>query len=184
MRLRIILVVLSTLGLSACQNGALRPDALFDAPLPESPIPEGCSNRGPATTPKLQLPRTEAPISRKGTDPSVDLAQVHTVNKALQDAGVWTDFNDGWSLLALELRSEGARSLAVRLRETQLPRKSEVWLCSSDKRVRQGPYREATDGDLWTPVIPGNTALVQVWLPTTLKEQFKAQLADVYGGYR
>lgn len=184
MRLRITAAVLIALGLSACQNGVPRPGALFDAPLPESPIPEGCASRGPATVPKLRLPRTEAPLSRKNTDPSVDLAQVHTVNQALQDAGVWTDFDDGWSLLSLELRSDGARSLAVRLREAQLPRKSEVWICSADKRVRQGPYREATDGDLWTPVVPGNAALIQVWLPTTLRGNFKAQLADVYGGYR
>jgi hypothetical protein len=180
---RLSLATLLVVGLTGCLGDTARPDH------PENEIaltaaPEACSARAPELAPKLRLPRTETPVSRKGTDPTLELAQVHTVNQALEQAGVWTDFDDGWSLLALELRSDGARALAVRLRDTQLPRNTAVWICSADKRVRQGPYSEATDGELWTPVVPGNRALLHVWVPTAQKSNFRAQLADVYGSYR
>lgn len=147
--------------------------------------PEGCIPQ-PAvrSVPSLRLPRTESPRVKSDAGKSLEFAQVHTVNRPLEEAGTWTDFDDGWSLLSLTLGSEGALSLAVRLRDTTLPERGEIWLCSADRRVRQGPYREATDGDLWTPVVPGHEALLQVWVPTVRKSSFRALLADAYGGYR
>lgn len=169
--------------LSACE-GTRVPLGELRMPMPTLPAPEACGPRGAASTPRLKLPRTEAPL-RSGTSDGqpADFAQVHTVNQALQNAGVWTDFEEGWSLLSLQLRSDGARSIAVRLREAKLPKQTEIWLCGGDARSRQGPYREASAGELWTPVVPGAEAQVQVWLPTALKGEFRALLADVYGGY-
>lgn len=150
-----------------------------------SAAPEGCGPQPTVTAiPRLRLPGTESPRVKASTDKSLDLAQVHTVNRPLQEAGVWADVEGGWSVLSLELGSTGARTLAVRLREASLPERSEIWLCSLDRSVRQGPYREVTDGELWTPVVPGSEALIQVWLPTNRKGAFRALLADAYGGYR
>lgn len=165
--------------LGACQLPMLKDES--NTPLPVSRAPEGCGSRSSETPPVLRLPRTVVPADRGA---SRELAQVHTVNRPLEQAGVWTDYDDNWSLLALELGSPGAHSIAVRLRDAQLPRQTEVWLCSPDRRLRQGPYREATGGELWTPVVPGDAAQLEVWLPTAHKSRFTALLADVYGGYR
>lgn len=174
--------------LVACAHNPFGGDrAASSAPLDVSTLgapPEGCIPQ-PAvkSVPRLRLPRTEAPRAEsKGK--SLEFAQVHTVNRPLEDAGTWTDFDDGWSLLSLTLGSEGAQSLAVRLRDATLPERGEVWLCSADRRVRQGPYREVTGGDLWTPVVPGSEALLQIWVPTVRRTSFRALLADAYGGYR
>lgn len=167
------------LALGGCQLPMLKDES--KTPLPVSRAPEGCGTRSAETPPVLRLPRTAVPADRSE---SLELAQVHTVNRPLEQAGVWTDYDDNWSLLALELGSPGARSIAVRLRDAKLPRQTEVWLCSPDRRLRRGPYREATGGELWTPVVPGDAGLLEVWLPTAHKSRFTALLADVYGGYR
>lgn len=170
---------LLALAVAGCQLPMMQRDD--DAPLPVSRAPEGCGTRSAETPPVLRLPRTSVPKDGGG---SLELAQVHTVNRPLEQAGVWTDYDDNWSLLALELGSPGARSIAVRLRESHLPPQTEIWLCSPDRRLRHGPYREATGGELWTPVVTGDRAVLQVWIPTARKSQLHALLADVYGGYR
>ncbi len=173
--------LLSVLILTGCQSALWRGGP---EPLPVTRAPEGCRARSAETPPILRLPKTESPARRGSKGEPLELAQVHTVNRPLQHVGVWTDYDDQWSLLSLQLGSEGARSIAVRLQDSALPPQTEIWLCALDRRVRQGPYREATGGELWTPVIPGEAALIEVWLPTAYKPRFKAQLADVYGGYR
>lgn len=185
MMLRSIVLSLSLLSLlGACATDRV-PLGETRMPLPVLPQPEACGVRGAVSTPRLKLPPTEPPLrSASSYGPSADFAQVHTVNQALQNAGIWTDFEEGWSLLSLQLGSVGARNLAVRLREAKLPKRTEIWLCGSDGRSRQGPYREANGGELWTPVVPGSEAQLQVWLPTAYKPHFQALLADVYGGYR
>jgi len=167
--------------LSACQPALWRG---APEPLPVTRAPDGCRARSAETPPILTLPKTETLTQHSSKGEPMELAQVHTVNRPLERVGVWTDYDDQWSLLSLQLGSQGARSIAVRLRDSTLPPKTEIWLCSADRRVHQGPYREATGGELWTPVIPGDAALIEVWVPTAYKPRFKAELADVYGGYR
>ncbi len=179
--LKPLTLLLSGLILAGCQSTLWRGS---HEPLPVTRAPEGCRARSAETPPVLNLPKTESPGQRAGKGEPLELAQVHTVNRPLEQVGVWTDYDDQWSLLSLQLGSQGARSIAVRLQDSSLPPQTEIWLCAVDRRVRQGPYREATGGELWTPVIPGDTALIEIWVPTAYKSRFKAQLADVYGGYR
>lgn len=184
---RLLTLPLLVLAVSACGlNPFARGEGTAAAPAADiGPAPEGCAAQPTVKSmPKLRLPRTETPRVKSPDDKSLEFAQVHTVNRPLEEAGIWTDFDSGWSLLSLDVQSVSAQSIALRLREAQLPAGGEIWLCSPDRRVRQGPYRDISDGELWTPVVPGNEALLQVWVPTAGKTGFRALLADVYGGYR
>lgn len=133
--------------------------------------------------PVLQLPRTDAP-KRASKKDTVDIAQIHTVNRPLQEIGVWNDEPDGWSVLVLTLGSGRAHSIAVRLHAVTLPAHSELWLCSMDGKSRQGPYTTTTDGQLWSAPVAAAQARIEVWVPTPHRDQFSAMLTDVYGGYQ
>ena len=169
--------------LAACHSAPeLQPDEA--ASVPSSMPPPACSTALALPPPVLKLPRTDSPRkpSRDGGD--VDISQIHTVNRPLQDIGIWNEAADGWSVLALEVGSDRARSIAVRLHDVHLPAAAALWLCSADGKLREGPYRQKADGELWSEALASSHARIEVWAPTRERERVSALLADVYGGYR
>lgn len=132
----------------------------------------------------LSLPGTDAPRRAARNDDDVDIAQIHTVNRPLPEIGVWNDQADGWSVLALTVGSQRARSIAVRLRDVKLPQHTALWLCSADGTEQQGPYTEAPNGELWTASVAAAQVRIEVWMPTAARDEFAGILTDVYGGYQ
>ncbi|MGH8443657.1 MAG: hypothetical protein ACREVL_00260 [Solimonas sp.] len=151
------------------------------AQAPASP-PPACSTALKLQAPLLQLPRTDVP--KQPARDAVDISQIHTVNRPLQEIGVWNNAGDGWSVLTLQLGSEKARSLAVRLHAVRLPKNGALWLCSIDGKQHAGPYAEAPNGDLWSAALAGAQARIEVWAPTAHRDDFSGLLSDVYGSYR
>lgn len=174
MNLRLLLAGTCFLALGGC---ATAPPALVAAALAYPP--EACGAALPAEAPLLKLSPTRLP---EGADAS--FAQRLDIDRSLSRAGRWTDRADGWSSLALALQSPGAQSLSLHLSDMKLPPRTQVWFCSPDGRLRHGPYREATGGELWTPVVPGERAHLQIWVPTAARAEFEGRLADAQGGYR
>lgn len=183
------LLLLAVLSLLAACHQASRPDDgaaghTIAAPPALLAPPPSCGALT-HTVPVLTVPDTDAPkLASASKEAPLEISQVHTVNRALQDVGTWADRDDGWSLLALQLGSRRARSISVRLRELRLPSQSEVWLCSADGKQRHGPLQASAEAEIWPHGISGNAARIEVWVPTARRAQFHALLADVYGGYR
>lgn len=181
-----LLALMTVLGLLAACHEASRPDGSTSAGATAatlSPPPTSCGALT-HTVPVLTVPDTDAPKLASTKEAPLEIAQVHTVNRALQDVGTWADRDGGWSVLALQLGSRRARSISVRLRELQLPAQTELWLCSADGKQRQGPLQANDEAEIWPKAISGNAARIEVWVPTAQRAQFNALLADVYGGYR
>lgn len=168
--------------LSACRSAPTQPDgsALAALPAPD----QICSVHLAQPAPVLSLPGTDTPRHAAKDDKDVDIAQIHTVNRPLQEIGVWNDQGNGWSVLELALGSSRARSLAVRLRDVTLPKQSALWLCTADGKHHQGPYTEAPNGELWSASVAASQARIEVWVPSAERAQFRALLTDVYGGYQ
>lgn len=179
-RRHLLVVLTAATWMTAACGAATAPPVRDPSPRP----PEGCSRDFPASAPMLELDATRAPASSPRKGQPLQFANTIAVNRELAGEGEWTDFDDGWSSLALRLRSPGARTLSVHLTAATLPARTQVWICSADGRVRQGPYREATGGELWTPVVPGDEARLEVIVPTRDKAAFSAILAEAYGGFR
>lgn len=174
--------LLGLAALSACQLASTRHEAETRVALP---APDNVCNVKLATpAPVLKLPGTDAPRQAATDDQDVDIAQIHTVNRPLQEIGVWNDQGNGWSVLELALGSSRARSLAVRLRDVTLPTQSSLWLCADDGKQHQGPYTEAPNGELWSASVAASQARIEVWVPSAEREKFSALLTDVYGGYQ
>ncbi|MES0874429.1 hypothetical protein [Sinimarinibacterium thermocellulolyticum] len=151
--------------------------------LPSSPYPPSACEADTAKHARLlTLPPTPADPSAAG-DPGA-LAQTLPIDRKLSRVGRWQHRSDGWSSLTVSLESSGARSLALHLSGLMLPPDTQIWFCTPDGRERLGPYRDAAGGELWTPPLRGDRALLQIWVPTSAHKALGGRLAEAQGGYR
>ncbi len=144
---------------------------------PATPYPPEACTQAMKNVEHLKLSRTKE-------DGGDQLSKVIRVGRSLNKASEWIDRADGWSVSTLMLTSPGAISLSVQLSHLSLPRGAQVWLCSPNGRVRHGPYREDDGESLWSPVVPGDTAMLQIWSPSNARLSLKGELDSVQGGYR
>jgi lysyl endopeptidase len=178
--LPILLTIASCSLLAPSQPVYLPPE-----PPPSLEPPYACAGDFAKRSEVLTLPATLAPKAEQDSKSApLRFANTLPVNQLLDHVARLTPFDNGWSSYALRIRSAGATSLSVHLSALQLPAGSEVWLCSADGSLRQGPYRDAPTGELWTPVINGDEAWLEVLVHSRKRDEFQATLADVSGGFR
>lgn len=155
----------------------------------------GCASPPPTTKPPATPYPPEAcrqtiknvehlKLSRTKENDGDQLSKVIRIGRSLNKLSDWMDRADGWSVSTLMMTSQGALSLSAQLGELDLPRGTQVWLCSTDGRVRHGPYRSDDGASVWTPVVPGDTAMLQIWAPSNARLAIKGRLESVQGGYR
>lgn len=147
---------------------------------PADPYPPDACRIADADVAVLEL----APTPASAPDDPAAFARSLPIDRSLTRAARWQHQAQGWSSLTLILQSAGARSLSLHLSDLKLPPRTQIWFCSPDGRLRHGPYREAAGGELWTPIVPGERALLQIWTPTAAHRQLTGRLADAQGGYR
>ena len=168
------LTLVGSLLICACQTQPVHyGPASYDPP---APCAAGFEQRAGL----LNLPPTSPPRNQSGP---VRIANTISYDHRLGASAQWTDFDNGWSSLALRLKSVGAQSISAHLSDVRLPEKSQIWLCSADGRSQQGPYRDAMDGQLWTSPVPGAEGWLEVLVPSNERDQFKATLYEIFGGY-
>jgi len=103
------------------------------------------------------------------------------------DDGNWTQLDDGnWSWRT-RVYSAGAQSLNLHFSQFDLPADATLWLYDTSGEVIAGPYtsaNELSDKQLWTAVVNGETAIVELRVSSASKNQVRLQLAEVNHGYR
>ena len=100
--------------------------------------------------------------------------------------GRWLALADGGRLWQARLRVPGATDLNFTLSRFALPRGATLHLFSAGERYYEGPYTAAdmrAHGRFWSPVVPGEEAVLELYLPAGAGEPDIA-LAAVNAGYR
>jgi hypothetical protein len=100
--------------------------------------------------------------------------------------GRWLALADGGRLWQARLRVPGATDLNLTLSRFALPRGATLHLFSAGERYYEGPYTAAdmrAHGRFWSPVVPGEEAVLELYLPAGAGEPDIA-LAAVNAGYR
>jgi lysyl endopeptidase len=101
--------------------------------------------------------------------------------------GVWSDEGNGKSAWRFKVYAPSAVHLNFGFSRITLPLDAELLILSGDGKAALGPYSAndiAAHGQLWTPVLPGDAALIQVTLPTPKKAMLDFRLSQVGQGYR
>ncbi|HUP92163.1 MAG TPA: trypsin-like peptidase domain-containing protein [Solimonas sp.] len=100
--------------------------------------------------------------------------------------GRWETLADGRALWRLSVQSAGASSLNFAFTKLALPAGAQLYIYdSAGKRVR-GPYtgKDVVQGQLWTPVVEGDEAVVEVSLPQAARPALVLELGKVNYGFR
>lgn len=102
------------------------------------------------------------------------------------DAGQWQQTGEV-SRWRTRIRSQGAQTLNFTFSKFKLPPGASLWIYDAAGELVQGPYTQANEtpeGMLWTPVIAGGDAVIELRVPTALRDAVQLQLGTVNHGFR
>lgn len=100
-------------------------------------------------------------------------------------AGEWETLADGRLMWRALVQSANASSLNFGFTRYHLPAGAEMYIYSSSGDDVRGPYTAAGNalGQLWTPVIHGSEAVIEVTLPAAVRDQLDLRLTKVNHGF-
>lgn len=105
--------------------------------------------------------------------------------------GTWNTLADGRAIWRLRLQSPGAETLHLGLDRLDLPAGATLWLRSLDGDTLQGPWTREDrnrEGGLWTPVVRGDDAVLELdlpaGLPAAVRRRVLLRVTQVGHGYR
>ena len=140
---------------------------------------------------QIVLPPTDAAVElaadqAHGVPAPVRFAVAHQVAITPATAGTWEDLPEG-RLWRLRLRSAGATDLNLGLSTFWLPEGATLHVSAEGEAYFQGPYTSRSNkphGQLWTPVLPGEGAVVELFVPAQTQQAPQIVLGQIGAGYR
>lgn len=112
---------------------------------------------------------------------------VRAEGQAKAGLGRWEKTPDGREVWRVAVHAPGALSLDFGFERMFLPRGAELYVATPDSSVVLGPYTDADNtrfGGFWTPIVPGENAVIEVLVPAELKRALVLDLSTVHHGYR
>ena len=103
------------------------------------------------------------------------------------EEGVWQELEDGGRLWRMTIESPGATDLNFGFSRFRLPPGATVHVISTENGFYQGPYtarNNRADGELWTAVVPGDRAVIELFVPGDAAFEPVLRLGSVGRGYR
>ncbi len=103
------------------------------------------------------------------------------------DVGQWQTLPDGRYAWRLRIDAPGARSIDLELSRMFLPQGAQLWLSDLKGSVVRGPWTEADntrDGRFWTPMVPGDSALLELVVAPAQRDAVELVLGAVTWAYR
>lgn len=98
------------------------------------------------------------------------------------DAGLWDEAEPGVARWRMRVASSGALDLAVQFSKFELPADAALWIYDDAGALVQGPYTSAdrnAAGGLWTALVPGAAAVLELRVPAAARDAVQLQLAQV-----
>jgi hypothetical protein len=114
-------------------------------------------------------------------------AQPQAVSYAPGSSGSWEVLDDGSHLWRLWIHSPGALSLNFGFTRYRMPEGGSLVIYTPDGRELMGPFTAADNeihGELWTPILPGDQAVLEARLPAGAGPGLELELTAVNHGYR
>jgi hypothetical protein len=121
---------------------------------------------------------------RKGAAPN-QFAVSLPLDNAVSD-GRWSLAGD-LAIWQFQVVSPGAIAVSLELAATTLPAGARFWLLDATGGQARGPYTAAdiaSDGRFWTPLIRGDTVVVQAEVPVAQQGAFAVHIVAAHHAYR
>ena len=143
-----------------------------------------------SAVPILETPSVSAAASRsvEGPGEPYRFAAPFAVEVTPASHGRWETTSDGRTAVwRLRVRSEGAVSINLGFTRYRMPPGGRLRVHTPGGEDAVGPYTEADNeshGELWTPVVPGDDAVIEVAAPADRVGELELQLGSVNRGFR
>jgi Trypsin-like peptidase domain len=144
-----------------------------------------------ATIQQLALPPTDvaaelAADAKTGIQVPLRYAVGQKVEVTPATHGTWEQLPDG-RLWRLRIVSAGATDLNLGFTTFWLPEGATLHVSAESEAYFQGPYTANDNkphGQLWTPVVPGESAVIELFVPQRAAQQPRILLSQIGTGYR
>ncbi len=144
-----------------------------------------------ASVHQFLLPGTDRPAQLKAdiggrSNLPIRYAVPQPVELTPETSGTWESVTGG-RLWRLRITSPGATDLNLAFTTFWLPPGATLYVNSENEDYYQGPYTaqdNSAAAQLWTPVVPGDAAVVELFVPDSTKDQPRLVLTQVGTGYR
>ena len=166
--------------------------AAYAQPVAETRAPapalEGLAPLG--AVPILETPPVNAVASRSVDGPGEPyrFAEPFAVDVTPATHGLWETTSDGRTAVwRLRVRSAGAVSINLGFTRYSMPPGGRLRVHTPDGEDVVGPYTEADNkshGQLWTPLVPGDDAVIEVAAPAGRAGELELRLGSVNRGFR
>lgn len=114
-------------------------------------------------------------------------AIAHAVDYTPTNAGSWRMAADRSEIWDLRIRADGAVHLNFGFERIALPAGAQLWIYAMDGKQALGPFGRdqiLAHGQLWTPVLAGEEALLQLRVPAGARKAVDLHLTHIGHGYR
>lgn len=131
------------------------------------------------------LEREDARREREGQP--YRFARPERVDLDPSNSGTWETPAPGLQLWRLRIESPGAVSLNLGFVRYRLPEGARLAIHAPDSDARVLVFDAADNkphGQLWTPVLPGDRVVVELTVPTELRDEVRLKLGSIGSGYR
>ena len=158
-------------------------------PGPVAPVELSLNNVAPLTMPPVDHDAMLAEDERnQGPGVALRFAAPMDVAWTPETHGTWEPLSDAEWVWRLRVRSPGAFSLNFGFGEYFMPEGGRLLVYpTADASRILGPYeaRHNRDhGQLWTPILPTDDAVIEVRVPTTARDDLRLELTRVSHAYR
>lgn len=98
------------------------------------------------------------------------------------DGGLWDRADATTDRWRVRISSAGAVGLGLEFSRFDLPEGAALWIYDDAGQQVQGPYTHAdqtVEGKLWTAIVPGSSAVLELQVPSAERDAVKLELAQV-----
>ena len=147
--------------------------------------------QGPGRIPLLAVPPVD--VAARAAEDAVTppgrpfrFAEPKVVDLSPSTAGTWDTLPDGTRRWRLRVGATGATSINLGFTEADLPKGATLTFSSADGAWASRPMTRAHtgSGQLWTPIAPGDEAVIELRVPAARLSQLRLRLTRVNVGYR
>lgn len=148
--------------------------------------------QSPESVPIETLPPVDGAALRAKADEKADEVRPYRFAKAIDTDfsptrhGTWERLSSGAWLWRLRIESREALSLSLAFEPFQLPEGAALYVHGAGGEVVHGPYRreDATQGQLWTPIVQGSEIVVEVIVPDERRSELSLRIMKANHGFR
>lgn len=160
-------------------------EAVFSTDAAAAPRTRKAVLEVPAIDP-VALQQRDAAAVTEGSYKIAPFAEPFGVNAPSRTYGVWDTTSDSRALWQLFVHAPGATDVNLGITNAVLPAGCVLRIYAADGSLGAGPYMAddlTDDGQLWTPVLPGQDIVLEAEMPVAARSAFRLDIGQVGSGY-